>query len=82
MPDAATRRPAGAAQHVQRSGDLIISDASVPTGDPATDGFVAFDMVGVVLGEVLLDEEFNSMALPNGRCVEIVDGTLSSPLPE
>lgn len=72
----------GRTELFQRSGDLVISDASVPTGDPATDGFVAFDMVGVVLGEVLLDEEFNSMALPNGRCVEIVDGPLSSPLPE
>ena len=61
-----------------------LSDTPIQSAgrDPATDGFVAFDMVGVVLGEVLLDEEFNSMALPNGRCVEIVDGTLSSPLPE
>lgn len=72
----------GRTELFQRDGDLVISEASIPTGDPASDGFVSFETIGVVLGEVLIDEEFNSMAVPNGRCVEIIDGTLSSPVPE
>jgi len=65
----------------QRSGSLVVSPASIPLGDPETDGYVDLQTSSIVLGEVVIDEEFNSMALPNGACVELVDGQLSSPVP-
>jgi len=71
----------GRTELYQKSGKLVVSEASIPMGDPQTDGYVDLQTTSVVLEEVLIDDEFNSMPLPNGACVELVDGQLSSPVP-
>ena len=71
----------GRTELFQQRGQLVVSDVSVPLGDPETEGFVELGLNGVVLEEVVIDEEFNSMAIDGGACVRLVDGTISSPLP-
>ena len=63
----------------QRQGQLVVGNASVPLGEPALDGFVDLRSSGIVLEEVVIDEEFSSMALPGGACVELLDGAIASP---
>jgi len=65
----------------QQRGDLVVGEVSVPLGDPETEGFVDLMLSGVVLEEVVIDEEFNSMPIDGGACVRLVDGRVSSPLP-
>lgn len=65
----------------QQRGEMVIGDVSVPLGEPETEGFVDLVLNGVVLEEVVIDEEFNSMPIDGGACVRLVDGRVSSPLP-
>jgi len=71
----------GKNEFYQRSGSLVLSPASVPMGDPDTEGYVDLQTTNIILEEVVIDEEFNSIPLTNGACIELVDGQLSSPIP-
>lgn len=65
----------------QRRGKIVVAETSVPLGSPELDGYVSLETQGVVLEEVLIDDLFNTMPLPDGGCVELVDGVLASELP-
>lgn len=67
----------GGVELFQRSGQLGVGEASKPQGEPG-DGQVELDLNGIVLEEVVIDEEFNSMPVPQGVCVEITNGLIAS----
>ena len=71
----------GRTELFQRKGEVTIADISVPIGDPATDGYLDMQLDGVVLEEVVIDEQFNSMPRDGGGCVELVDGRITSTSP-
>lgn len=65
----------------QRRGRLVVADVSSPMGSPELDGYVSLELQSIVLEEVIIDDEFNSMPMPNGACIELIDGVIASPLP-
>ena len=68
----------GGLELFQRSGQLGVGESSSPQGEPG-DGAVELDLNGIVLEEVVIDDDFNSMAVPQGVCVEITNGLIASP---
>jgi hypothetical protein len=72
----------GETELFQRKGELVVSDISVPIGDPETDGYADLQLRGIVLEQVIIDDQFNSMPLEGGGCIELLDGGIVSTLPE
>ena len=68
----------GGVELFQRSGQLGVGASSNPQGEPG-EGAVDLDLAGIVLEEVVIDEEFNSMPVPQGVCIEITSGLITSP---
>lgn len=63
----------GRTEFFQRQGTLTIDPASKPLGVPGVDGKVDLTFEGVVLEEVIIDDQFSSRPVTDGACVEIID---------